>query len=229
MRDDICTIPVSEVFEENCGCPICRMKQTIEKHIVDYIMGAAMMEPDIRIETNKAGFCRNHLDEMLSHKGRLSLALMLETHLDTLYDDIFKRKLFNTAKSKAGKVKRVSETCFICDKIEWGMERMIATLFSCYETQADFRKLFEEQTEFCLPHFELLVSSFNKKDMPKHGDEFLKTLSDIIGKYISGLKSDVHNYTKIYSYHNNKDDCDWERSKNSVERAVAFLSGRINE
>ena len=56
MRDDICTIPVSEVFEVNDGCPICRMKKTVEDHIIDYIMGAAMMEPDVRIETNKKGF-----------------------------------------------------------------------------------------------------------------------------------------------------------------------------
>ena len=92
MRDDICTIPVSEVFEVNDGCPICRMKKTVEDHIIDYIMGAAMMEPDIRIETNKTGFCNEHYDMMLSHKGRLSLALMLETHLDYINDNFLKPK-----------------------------------------------------------------------------------------------------------------------------------------
>ena len=30
MREDICTIPISDVFEENDGCPICRMRNTIE-------------------------------------------------------------------------------------------------------------------------------------------------------------------------------------------------------
>ena len=51
MRDDICTIPVTDAFEENDGCPICRMYDTVEKRILEYIMGAAMMEPDVRIET----------------------------------------------------------------------------------------------------------------------------------------------------------------------------------
>ena len=31
MRDDICTIPISEIFEENDGCPICRMYEKKEK------------------------------------------------------------------------------------------------------------------------------------------------------------------------------------------------------
>ena len=81
MRDDICTIPVSEVFEVNDGCPICRMKQTVEQHLITYILGDAMMEPDVRIETNKVGFCPEHYNKMMATRGRLQLALMLETHI----------------------------------------------------------------------------------------------------------------------------------------------------
>ena len=33
MRQDICTIPISEIFEVNDGCPICRMREVIEKHL----------------------------------------------------------------------------------------------------------------------------------------------------------------------------------------------------
>ena len=101
MRDDICTIHVIQVFEIDDGCPICRMRRTVENHIVDYIMGAAMMEPDVRIETNKTGFCPSHYDMMLNHKGRLSLALMLETHLDFINDDVLSFKLFETKTKKA--------------------------------------------------------------------------------------------------------------------------------
>ena len=59
MRDDICTIPVSEGFEEKDGCPLCRMRAIAEKRVIDYIMGAAMMEPDVRLNTNELGFCRD--------------------------------------------------------------------------------------------------------------------------------------------------------------------------
>ena len=97
MRQDICTIPISEIFEVNDGCPICRMREIIEKRIVEYIMGAAMMEPDVRIETNKLGFCERHFDMMLNTRGRLQLALILESHIAEIGKNIFEKKLFNSS------------------------------------------------------------------------------------------------------------------------------------
>ncbi len=226
MRDDICTIPVSEVFEVNDGCPICRMRRTVEEHIVDYIMGAAMMEPDVRIETNKIGFCPYHYDKMLNHRGRLALALMLQSHLDSVKNDIFGKSLFSTASKKADKAKRLTDACFICDKINWGMERMIATIYRCYETESDFRELFDNQTEFCLPHFELLSSGVDKKQMRRHYDELLKSLVRITESSIATLCMDIGNYCKMYNYQSNADNCDWENAKDSVERSISFLTGR---
>ena len=71
MRDDICTIPISEVFEENDGCPICRMRDTIEERITEYILGDAMMEPDVRISTNQVGFCEEHYDKMGTYFSKI--------------------------------------------------------------------------------------------------------------------------------------------------------------
>ncbi len=225
MRDDICTIPVSEVFEVNDGCPICRMRKTVEDHIVDYIMGAAMMEPDVRIETNKIGFCPDHYDKMLNHRGRLALALMLESHLDSVKKDVF-GGLFATPNKKASKAKTLTESCFICDKINWGMERMIETLYRCYENERDFRDLFNNQQKFCMPHFEMLLSGCNKKQMKRYSDEFQKNLVRIVEDNITSLRTDIGNYCRMYNYQNNADNCDWQNSKDSVERTINFLSGK---
>ena len=81
MKDSIYTIPLSEVLEPKDGCPICRLRNILEDRCLEYIMGAAMMEPDIRIETNREGFCFPHFERMLKAKNRLSLALMLESRL----------------------------------------------------------------------------------------------------------------------------------------------------
>ena len=45
MREDICSIPVNEVFEPKDGCPFCRMRDMLEDRMATYITGAAMMEP----------------------------------------------------------------------------------------------------------------------------------------------------------------------------------------
>lgn len=225
MRDDICTIPVSVAFEENDGCPICRMRDTIEERIVDYILGDAMMEPDVRIETNKVGFCEFHYDKIMSHRGRLQLALMLQTHIDEINGNIFKKKLFNSNSKKGETAKKVSETCFICSKVEWGLSRMIDTVYRCYENEKDFRDLFNSQPMFCLPHYERLLSDASKKNMHRYHSEFTQNLNRITGEYSKNLYDDISKYCTMYDYRS-KENKDWGTSKDAVERTVAFLNGR---
>ena len=159
MRDSIYTIPISEVFEPRKGCPICAMRDTLEQRCVEYIMGAAMMEPDVRIETNRLGFCAQHFEQMLHQKNRLSLALMLESHLKELKAQNF-RPILDKAHAKAKKregMTTVNDTCFVCEKIEWALSRMLDTVVELYGRDAGFRELFAQQEELCLPHLEKLL------------------------------------------------------------------------
>ena len=89
MRYDITNIHVVDVFEEGDGCPICRLRNLLEKRAVEYITGAALMEPDMRIETNKKGFCLTHYRQVLGQRNRLSVALTMESRLEELEKQIF--------------------------------------------------------------------------------------------------------------------------------------------
>ena len=230
MRDDICTIPVSEVFEEQDGCPICRMYNTVEERILDYILGDAMMEPDVRIATNKSGFCPKHLHKMMGRRGRLQLALMLETHIKEVNDKIFERKLFNGPDKKAGKIEKLSASCFICDKINWGIEHMIDTIYRLYEKEKDFRNLFDSQPQFCMPHYEMLISGADKRKMPKYHKEFCESLTKITSDYIKSLCGDITKYCMMYDYRTGGGkNADWGNSKTAVERTVGFLNGETAE
>ena len=92
MRESILTIPINEVFEPREGCPICAMRNTVEEHISEYIMGAAMMEPDVRIETNRLGFCHTHFNSLLKQNNRLSLGLMINTYLQSARANVFENR-----------------------------------------------------------------------------------------------------------------------------------------
>ncbi len=226
MRQDICTIPISEVFEINDGCPICRMKETVEKRIVEYIMGAAMMEPDVRIETNRLGFCEKHFDMMLNSRGRLQLALILESHIKEIGKNIFEKKLFNSSAKKGDKAKKLSDSCFVCSKVDWGFENMIRTIFLSYESDREFREMFDTQDYVCLKHYELLMNSPHKKNLKKYNSEFENNLTRITGEYVKSLHSDLQKYCSMYDYRANEGTKDWGTSKDVVERTVAFLDGR---
>ena len=226
MRESLLTIPIKEVFEPMEGCPICRLRDMLESRTVEYIMGAAMMEPDVRIETNRAGFCRVHLDQMMKQKNRLSLALMLQTHLETVDRELFSRKkLFEPKNARKQKLSAINESCFVCEKIDWGMQRIMTTLFESY-AYSDFRELFNKQEYICLPHYDLLMSlapAYLKKNSLEQFGEDAGRLTE---KYIAGLYEDVSHYCNMYDYRNTGKDADWGNSKDSIERAVAFLTGR---
>ena len=229
MREDICTIPISEAFEENDGCPICRMKKTVENRILDYIMGAAMMEPDVRIETNRLGFCKEHLGGMMKRRGRLPLALMLESQTNELFDTLFKGSALISHQKRGQKAKDFHCSCFVCDKINWGFERMINTIYLTYERDKEFRELFDSQNYFCLEHYSLLTSTASKKVMRKYYTEFNKALESTVSTYLEELHSDLKKYCSMYDYRNNTENADWGNSKDSVERAAAFLTGLDTE
>lgn len=223
MREDICTIPISEAFEETEGCPVCRMRCTVENRIVEYIMGAAMMEPDIREETNRTGFCERHLLKMCKNRGRLQLALMLSTHTKELHGDVFKKGLLTSKIKNAETARAKRKACFVCDKIEWGFKRMTDTIYRTYETDRDFRELFGKQEFFCLEHYSELVEGCSKKNMKRYGGEFAETLEQKAGDYLKSLTADLNKFTSMYDYQSGNED--WGNSKDSIERTVEFLTG----
>ena len=90
--EKIYTIPVNEAFEASeadhaCGCPFCTLYRKLENDQLELILGASMMEPDVRIKTNEMGFCKTHYDMMFTRKNRLGMALMLESHLNQLREE----------------------------------------------------------------------------------------------------------------------------------------------
>ncbi|MCR5542234.1 MAG: DUF6062 family protein [Ruminococcus sp.] len=227
MRESILTIPVTEIFEPKCGCPICRLRDTLEQRTIEYIMGAAMMEPDVRIETNKQGFCKTHFEQMRACKNRLSLALMLSTHLQSLQKNVLKRQsIFEGKTAKQKRVSAVNNDCFVCNKIEWGMSRIMVTLFELYEQQSEFRQLFAEQEMLCLPHYDMLVSACEDKMSKKIQGSFKEACAELTEKYLAELEKDVTHYCNMYDYRNNGSDADWGNSKDSIERAIKFLTTR---
>ena len=91
MKERIYSIPLTEALEETRGCILCTLEKRLEEQAVLYFLGPSMMEPDSREITNKKGFCKSHMGMLFDKKNRLSLALMLETHVKELEKNL---KLF---------------------------------------------------------------------------------------------------------------------------------------
>lgn len=227
MHDSLVTIPVSEVFEPREGCPLCRLRDTLEQRVVEYITGAAMMEPDIRIQTNKQGFCHHHFEQMLKQRNRLSVALMLESHLNELDKQVFAGLpiIGKSGVNQGRSAGQAADSCFVCEQVGQTMNKMLGTVCRLWDERREFRDLFSEQEALCLPHFAALVQASARMDKKRQA-AFAEAASALCHRYLTTLREDVSHFCKMYDYRNTGEEADWGNSKDSIERAVWWLTSR---
>ena len=205
------------------------MRNSVEEHICEYIMGAAMMEPDVREETNELGFCLTHYNMLLKQNNRLSLALMLNTHLAQFREEILDKKdgVFNKG-AKAKKLADMKETCFVCAKVDWGVNHMLETVFTMFKNDEGFRKLYSAQEYLCIPHYRKLMTAAQSKLKKDDLKAFCDATDELVGKYAKALNSDVKEFCDSFDYRNagKLHNEDMEHVRSSIERAIEFLTSR---
>lgn len=233
MKENIYTIPINDAFDADSECPICEFFQKEEKNRVEYSLGASMMEPDERVASNEQGYCVRHTQMMYDFGNKLSHALVLETRLKYLTEEINKyRKNIKKPKSVFLKEKKVSEltqsdNCLICNRLSKIMNDFIANIFYLYKKENDFRNKFTSSKGFCLKHFEMLANSAYNHLNGQDGYEFIQTLCDIEEKNIIRITEDIEWFSKKFDYRY-KDE-DWKNSKDAVIRASRKTSSYIEE
>lgn len=223
MRQTIYTIPIDEVLSPKSGCPLCRMRDMLEERALEYTMGAAMMEPDVRIEMNRHGFCEAHFRQMLQRGNRLSLALILQSHLLELQNNIL-----HAAPPLVGADKRVEQAlaavdgCYVCQRIEVSFSAMIDTIFSLWGREESFRTQLLEQELLCFPHFTRLLASAGKLPR-KQQAAFKDALCKLACGGIDPAKADIDCFCDLFDYRSPKGAPVPEAVKNAPERAAGLL------
>lgn len=226
MKETIYTIPVTEAFSQTGGCPFCRMYDKLEENEIDRITGASMMEPAVRIETNKKGFCTRHYQKMFAIGRALPTALILESFLDGVAGRLSSRPPLGktAADAVSAYISERLSSCYVCDRIDDFFDHEADTFFLLYKNESDFRRLFEEQKNFCLPHTRLLLEAGKKKLSKKEYPEFAKRLIGICAAGFAELKEDVSWFCKKFDYR--YQDADWKNSKDSVKRSIKLLTSK---
>lgn len=233
--EQIYTIPVHEAFEASaadqiCGCPLCALYRKLEENELDQILGASMMEPNTRIETNKEGFCRTHYDMMFVRKNRLGMALTLESHLAELRRDL-KAGALSSLAGKPGerprkRIEALERSCYVCRKINFHFTHMVETVLLLFEEEESFPDLVKKQPYFCLPHYRMLLACAGEQLPKKKSAEFAEILAAVQDAYLDTLSADVSWFCKKFDYR--FEDEPWGNSKDSVERAIRFLRSDLH-
>jgi hypothetical protein len=233
--EKIYTIPVNESFDEcaadrSLGCPFCRLYEKLENNELDLILGASMMEPDVRQKTNELGFCHSHYDMMFVRKNRLGMALTMESHLDVIRSAFESGGFLRPAGAGVSElIKKLDLSCYVCGRIGYSLKKMIENAVYLWETDSGKReKPFEEkiknQPYFCLPHYRRFIESGRERINKKKFPAFNTIVTDVVTAYFDTLRADISWFCKKFDYRYEEEP--WGNSKDAVERAIIFLKGK---
>lgn len=232
--EQIYMIPVTEAFEATagkpeCGCPLCRLYKKLQEDELDIILGASMMEPDIRIKTNEQGFCLTHYNMMLGRRRMLGMGLMMESHLAEVEKKLRGPAILGDKRASAlSALERLECDCYVCGRIEKNLAAMVSTTVLLFDQDYNgFKKLFAAQPWFCMPHYRAMVEYASKKLGKKSYHAFYDAAYSIQERYLKELSGDVSWFCKKFDYR--YDEEPWYNSKDSVKRAIKFLGGSFGE
>ncbi|MBE5936145.1 MAG: hypothetical protein E7262_10270 [Lachnospiraceae bacterium] len=237
MKEQLYTIPVNDAFNEDCECPLCHLYSKLEQDALDFTLGPSYMEEDIREQTNKEGFCNNHILKLYKKQNSLGLANILKTHLFNRIGDIEKlatKSLSRNILFKKNTLSPISEyiiahnnSCFICNKIDATFNRYIATILYLYKKdtidETSFKKKFNSSKGFCIKHYEMLYQAALNTLNGSHLGEFVHDLNTITIENLKRVDADLDWYIDKFDYRY-KDE-PWKNSKDAIERTILKTNG----
>lgn len=229
MKEQLYTIPVTDAFESNCECPLCKMKQELEKNAIEYTLGPSYMEDDNRAMTDEQGFCEQHIQKLYSEKNRLGLALILSTHMAKVTKDL--KKQTDSGSTGSSFLKRKNDTsgigtyvaslqrnCFICNRINKTFDRYIDTIFHLYKKDSTFPKKIITSKGFCTYHFALL---YDRAPEFLSKDTLLKFRSDLQTVYFTNMErmqEDIEWFINKFDYRYQNEP--WKNAKDALPRSI---------
>ena len=241
MKEHIDTIPVNEAFESGDECPFCYLERMADQRAIRYVIGpgASYMEPDIREITNRQGFCGGHYKKLYDYGNALGNALIMQTYLDGLLEELEKeaesftlpdkRPLFGAKKAAQAEdipmlqwAKNRGSTCYLCQKLEFNMHRYFHTFFVLLK-EPEFRAKVEGCKGFCMRHFTELLENAKVELSNAHREWFYPTVIRLMKENLGRVKEDLDWFVGMFDYRSAGRD--WKNSRDAVSRTMQKLQG----
>lgn len=229
MAEKLYTIPVNDAFNEDTECPICEMYHNIEDNAIDFVMGTSYMEDDVRMETDKMGFCEKHIPMLYKNQNRLGLGLMMLTHMNRTIKEMegkMNQKIQAPSffkKASAGSavksyVDELEHSCYVCKRMENMYGRYVATTLYLYDKDEAFRAKFAGCKGFCNRHYGMLYDLAPSEISSKRLPEFIETLNKVYMNGYKRVRDELEWFTDKFDYRNA--DKPWGNSRDALIRAI---------
>ena len=227
MKEQLYTIPVNDAFAKKCECPICEMYKELEKNAVEFTMGPSYMEDDVRAETDKIGFCPEHVKKLIKMENKLGISLVLHSHMVKTNKDIKELAVGGKASSLFKKkdisqltdyLHKVNNSCYVCNRIEETFKRYIRTIHYLWEREESFKNKYASSNGFCTKHYESLLTEAKINLSGGNLDAFIEATNKIYLDNMQRVTEDLEWFIDKFDYRH-KDE-PWKNSKDALPRAI---------
>ena len=121
------------------------------------------------------------------------------------------------------RIERLSNSCYVCDRIDEKISKMFTTAAYLYDEERDFRESFSQVRYLCLDHYrEFVVAARRVLDKESYNN-LVRAANEKVSDYLASLKDDISLFCKKFDYR--FDSLPWGESKDSVARSIKFLCG----
>lgn len=234
MKEKLYTIPVMDVFNMECDCPLCKLYDELEIEKIEFTMGESYMEDDVRMITDQLGFCDKHIKLLYKNQNRLGLALIMKTHMDRVISDVQKlskndakapKRLFTRGKEDnklSTYLNTLHNSCYVCNLINKTYERYLVTICYLYKKEPEFKALFQHTKGLCTTHYNDLYEA----SLKELGGDILTSFHNDLNKiYLSSMeqtRDDLTWFIDKFDYRNAEKP--WGTAKDALPRSIQKMN-----
>ena len=214
MNYHIGNMLIYQEFNGTNECPMCKIRNILEKRLVDQYLNESVMEDFQRRMVNELGFCAHHTEMLYSRPNNTTRLTALKSKIEVTAD-------VKTADKMAEIFMHSGDTCVICEGVEVNMIRYYKTVAEMFYAESKFKDILLSTNGFCLEHFGALLK-YARYARGKKKD-YIYTLTKLERDVLNKLLEDLQWFAAKHDYRNA--DKPWNGADKAPERSIYKLHG----
>jgi hypothetical protein len=224
---------VHDAYRHGGECPLCLLEASAEKALLGSLQHSRAMQPDVRVRTNREGFCAEHSRKLYAGENKLALGLTAHTRLhyvileaaaaleEALRDG--GKGARRAAERAAARLSGIGATCYVCGLLRQDRQRYIGTILYLWSEDPEFRPVFRSSRGFCVPHFAAMTEEAARAMRPDRLRGWLADASALLRGSLESLERDLHAFTQLHQAERRTLGTDAERT--ALARTLQKLAG----
>jgi hypothetical protein len=225
---------VHDAYARGGECPLCDLEEAAESTYLRSFQHSRVMEPNVRVLTNRTGFCPAHCRKLYDGENKLGLSLVVHTHLqqvtqrigaalDALAKAADGRRLREQLAQAAAPVAALRDSCFICDLLAADIERYAFTVLYLWARDPGFPAVTRASRGFCVPHFLVMLDQAAKSMRADRTRKWLAETIPLMKGSLERLDGELLAFTQLHQAGNTSPGTDAERT--ALARTLQKLAG----